>query len=61
VTALVTREPGIKVGSVAKALGVTGPRAVQIVNVLEAEGIVERTADGLVLGALGQRDGNVSR
>jgi DNA-binding MarR family transcriptional regulator len=48
---IVAAEPGIRIKDVAAQMGVTGPRVTQIVNGLEAEGVVMRSPDGLVLKA----------
>ena len=53
VTEIVAGEPGIKIKDVAAQLGVTGPRVTQIVNGLEAEGILKRSPEGLVLNGRG--------
>src|SRR4051812_24477397 len=47
----VRQQPGIRVGSLAKLLGLSSPRVVQIVNRLEAEELVRRQPEGgIVLG-----------
>jgi predicted transcriptional regulator len=47
---LVADRPGMRVGELAGELGVSVPRAVQLVNELEQRGDLRRTGDGLMLG-----------
>lgn len=43
---LVEHDPGVRVGTVARALGVSSPRVVQIVNRLVDDGSLERQEQG---------------
>lgn len=48
---IVRGSPGIRVGSLASALGITHARVVQVVNGLEKDGLVQRLDGGGIAGS----------
>lgn len=46
IVAFIQANPGCRVVDVAKAQGITGARATQILNTMEARGLIKRTPDG---------------